>query len=506
MSDAFISSEVSRRLAAGRLRKLATRLYTPNLEDDACDIVRRNLWDIVAGYFPGALIADRTALELKPAEDGSVCLVSSGGTDIELPGGVILRPRRGATPQPDDLPFLNGGLHLSSRARAYLDNLRPSRTRRRRMRRTLSREEIEDHLEKLMASGGKEACNRLRDDARGIAKPIDRSEQLLQLNSIIGAMMGTRAERLSAPTARARARGRPYDRARIALFEDLFRNLRQTPIGEQRPAPRDGIGNATLAFFDAYFSNYIEGTEFEIGEAAEIVFQGRIPPQRPADAHDILGVWKIVSDVSEMRSVPESADEMVELLRARHSTALAGRPEKTPGFLKTRSNRVGAIVFVAPEAILGTIDRGFEFYRGLDSPFHRAVFVHFLVSEIHPFDDGNGRLARIMMNAELISANEERILIPTVYRRNYIAAQRALSVGNSAKPQISALDFARRWTAAIPWGRMDTTESHLGACNAFYSEADADKEGIRLQMPEGLGRSARNREKSGRRVLTRPKT
>jgi len=32
----------------------------------------------------------------------------------------------------------------------------------------------------------------------------------------------------------------------------------------------------------------------------------------------------------------------------------------------------------------------------------------FLVSEVHPFLDGNGRIARVMMNAELILA--ERVL------------------------------------------------------------------------------------------------
>ena len=32
----------------------------------------------------------------------------------------------------------------------------------------------------------------------------------------------------------------------------------------------------------------------------------------------------------------------------------------------------------------------------------------FLVSEAHPFADGNGRTARIMMNAELIAAGQER--------------------------------------------------------------------------------------------------
>ena len=32
----------------------------------------------------------------------------------------------------------------------------------------------------------------------------------------------------------------------------------------------------------------------------------------------------------------------------------------------------------------------------------------FLISEVHPFDDGNGRIARVMMNAELVSAADVR--------------------------------------------------------------------------------------------------
>src|SRR6266481_3506318 len=89
VSGTQISREVSRAVKAGRLRKLASRLYTRNLTDPPEAIVQRNLWPIVAGYFPGALIADRTALENAPAQDGSVCLVAQGGNDIKLPGLVL---------------------------------------------------------------------------------------------------------------------------------------------------------------------------------------------------------------------------------------------------------------------------------------------------------------------------------------------------------------------------------------------------------------------------------
>ena len=484
VSKASISSEVSRRVADGRLRKLASRLYTRNLGDAPRAIVRRNLWSIVSGYFPGALVADRTALELQPASDGSVCLVSAHGADIALPG-VILRPRRGAPPQKDDQPFMNQELYLSSQARAYLDNLCASRRGGGKVPRTLARMDIEARLERLMASAGIDACNRLRDDARRISEGIGRTEQRAELDRIVGALAGTGDAQLRAPSAQARARGRAYDSRRVALFENLFTALRQTPVRTLRPRPRDGIGNATFAFFEAYFSNYIEGTEFEVEEAASIVFQGRIPQQRPADAHDILGVWQIVSDQSEMRRLPKTADELIAILRNRHAIALGGRPQASPGRFKTLPNRVGTIDFVAPDAVLGTLEKGFDIYRGLDVPFHRAAFMHFLVSEVHPFSDGNGRLARIMMSAEFAAANEERLIVPTAYRDNYIAGLRAISSGHSVAPFVRRLDFARRWTAAMTWGPLDQTQERLHACNAFDSEAELEAKGVRLRMPEG---------------------
>ena len=118
---------VSRAVKAGKLRKLASRLYTRNLDDPSEMIIARNSWNIVIGYFPGALVADRTALENAPASDGSICLITARGQNIPLPG-LTLRPRRGPGPLPTDRPFL-GELFLSSTARAYLENMRPSRAR-----------------------------------------------------------------------------------------------------------------------------------------------------------------------------------------------------------------------------------------------------------------------------------------------------------------------------------------------------------------------------------------
>ena len=79
MPEAFVSSTeisraVSRAAKAGRLRKLAPRLYPRNFTGTPEAIVRRNLWGIVAGYFPDALLADRTAFTVAPEADGSLFL------------------------------------------------------------------------------------------------------------------------------------------------------------------------------------------------------------------------------------------------------------------------------------------------------------------------------------------------------------------------------------------------------------------------------------------------
>ena len=149
---------------------------------------------------------------------------------------------------------------------------------------------------------------------------------------------------------------------------------------------------------------FIEGTEFELEEARAIVMDQAIPTSRPADAHDIIGTFKIVSDDHEMRRVPDSADALLELLCSRHATMMSARPDKRPGLLKEAPNRAGSTHFVMPRLVRGTLERAFEVYRALEQPLERAILIMFAVAEVHPFDDGNGRVARIMMNAELIRA------------------------------------------------------------------------------------------------------
>jgi Fic family protein len=471
VSDTKISKSVFEAVDRGDLRKIGSRLYTRNLEEDPERLVRRNWYRLITHYYPDALIADRTALENRPAEDGSVFLISKKARNIELPG-VVFRSRKGPGPLDSDTPFI-GGARLASTPRAYLENMRESRSRDGRVPRTLSREEIERRLDALIRQRGEGPIQKLRDDSRALAPELKLEEEFETLNNIIGALLGTREARIESAVGKARASGQPYDPDRIPLFEALFIALRET-IPTPRPAPdRNGEANANLAFFEAYFSNFIEGTEFSVGEAREIVFEGAIPAGRPEDAHDVLGTFRIVSDRREMNILPTRLEEFEALLRRRHATIMEARPEKNPGGFKSKGNQAGSTLFVAPDLVNGTLDKGFEFYRALEEPFQKASFMMILVSEVHPFVDGNGRTARIMMNAELVAGGQERIIIPTAYRTDYLGALKAFSANGLTEPLIRMLDAAQAYTNSIDWSSFDGAQRMLEESRAFAEGEDA---------------------------------
>ena len=132
-------------VARCELRRLARGLYTRNLIDSPEDVIRRNLYDVVAAFFPSALIADRSAhLGARPTDDGSLFLVHDRSADAVLPG-LTLRPRRGPPATESDLP-LPVELQMSSVPRALLENAALSRGRKGRAPRTLTRAELVEWL------------------------------------------------------------------------------------------------------------------------------------------------------------------------------------------------------------------------------------------------------------------------------------------------------------------------------------------------------------------------
>jgi hypothetical protein len=96
--------------------------------------------------------------------------------------------------------------------------------------------------------------------------------------------------------------------------------------------------------------------------------------------------------------------------------------------------------------------------------------------------DGNGRIARIMMNAELVAAKEQRIIIPTIYRPHYLSALKSIFNRASAEPLVRMLDFAQRFSQSMDWAGFPLAETELKAANTFIERAEADQRGLRLRI------------------------
>lgn len=460
----------SRAAARGQIRRLARGLYTANLDEPPEQLIRRRWYDVAALYFPDAVIVDRSAVLAAPAEDGSLFLdIGARPVNprrVSLPG-LTLRPRNGVGPVVGDTPFM--ALRISSPPRSALENMRPSRART-GVARTLRREELEHWLDRLARARGPEALSELCDRAREIAPLLGADSEQKELERLIGALLGTRDAPLLTRAARARSAGLGYDRDRLTLLEALRAELAMQAF-PARPQPRDP--ERLLAFFEAYFSNWIEGTIFDVDEAEQIVFEGYIPTQRPADAHDVLGTFRAVTDPRLRSSPPADPDDLEDYLRNAHELIMAGRPEAAPGEYKERANRAGMTLFVAPDLVRGTLREGFAMMQTLTDGLARATFGMFLVTEVHPFADGNGRVARLLMNAELSSEKLCRVLVPLSYRDEYVAAQRSLSHNGDPVPLWRMIDRAQRWASKMSWSGHDYVLNALEATNALIPPEQA---------------------------------
>lgn len=470
------ANRISRALKAGRLRRLIRGVYSRDLYSDPAELVRLHWRELVAHTFPGALLTHRSALEYEPSPKGILYLTHTQDRVVHWPG-LVLKLSKGPHAGPDDRELFKG-LRVSSEERALLENLMPARFSGGE-RRTLDRVQVEDRLLKQLDARGEQALGKIRDKARERAAELGMQTAFEKLDRIIGALLATRHAHLESPAAKARAAGEPYDTGRLRLFDTLANALLRWVPPDRPERTATATSFRDLAFFESYFSNYIEGTEFEVAEAADIVFRGAILPNRSGDSHDILGTFAVCSDRQGMAHAASDPDSFLEMLRERHGTLLRGRPEKEPGVFKLRANRAGNTTFVDPDLVRGTLKAGFAHMAMLNDPLARAIYMMFLISEVHPFNDGNGRVARVMMNAELVAGSRSKLIIPTVYRDDYLLALRKLSRTEQPDAYIRMMDRAHAWSHCLE----PLSYAHLHA-QMLQSNAYQEPEEAKLTWPE----------------------
>jgi hypothetical protein len=203
------------------------------------------------------------------------------------------------------------GLHLSGPARVLVENIdtqgRPPRYR-------AGTRAVEDRIDELARSGGAGRIRNVMDQLDVIAgsfDPVAVEAVRARLTAVLGSFSSgvlVTSDRLA-----ARLGGEPFDQHRLEVVEGLCSLLdRRAPRPEHAHPPMARW--EWLAFFEAYFSNFIEGTEFGVEEARRIAVEGLVPESRPADAHDVSATYRLAVDPADRVLVPRSGPELIQIL------------------------------------------------------------------------------------------------------------------------------------------------------------------------------------------------
>ncbi|TGV15186.1 Fic family protein [Mesorhizobium sp. M8A.F.Ca.ET.173.01.1.1] len=123
------------------------------------------------------------------------------------------------------------------------------------------------------------------------------------------------------------------------------------------------------------------------------------------------------------------------------ASALAGY-RNHPVYLKGSSHVPPRV-----EAVLDGMDALFDLLEAEADPAVRAVLGHWLLGYVHPYPDGNGRVARFLMNAMLASGGYPWTVVRVEDRKAYLAGLEQASVGMNVKPFAEFLAKRVKWSS-----------------------------------------------------------
>ncbi|MGA9333293.1 MAG: Fic family protein, partial [Rudaea sp.] len=242
---------------------------------------------------------------------------------------------------------------------------------------------------------------------------------------------------------------------------------------------------------EALLSSQIEGTQSSLSDL--LLFELDETPGVPID--DVEEVSNYVAALNHgLRRIRNDHFPLsLRLIREIHAVLLRGGrgANKNPGeFRKTqnwiggRSPVVASFVPPPPERLdecLNAFERFLHEPKEHTSPLIKAALAHLQFETIHPFNDGNGRVGRLLI--ALILCTEGVLREPTLYLSLYFKARK--------QQYYDQLDHVRStgdweaWLGFFLEGVSSTSQQAVETAQKILSLFTADREKVR-----GLGRRA----------------
>lgn len=173
----------------------------------------------------------------------------------------------------------------------------------------------------------------------------------------------------------------------------------------------------------AYSSNALEGNSLTEIETKIVIEDGITIGGKPVKDHfEALGhseAYDLLYDLAKGKEITEAN------IKALHRLFYYRIDEKQAGKYRKHKVIITGTTFIppAPERIpdlMKAFSENIPAYRKKLHPVEFAAIIHKELVMIHPFIDGNGRAARLIMNLALLQTGYPIAVIPPVLRREYL--------------------------------------------------------------------------------------
>lgn len=188
-----------------------------------------------------------------------------------------------------------------------------------------------------------------------------------------------------------------------------------------------------LVMKEAELSSRIEGTIATANEVYQQQAGEKFEPRKDADIHEIINYRSTLRTAGQMLGRNPLS---LHLLRQMHDNLMQGvrGQNKNPGMFRETQNWIGPrgctleeATYVPPSPLVlpELLEQFVDFANNLDEsldPIIQTALVHAQFELIHPFDDGNGRIGRILI--PLLLVKRGCIVSPSLYISGYLEAHR----------------------------------------------------------------------------------
>ena len=162
-----------------------------------------------------------------------------------------------------------------------------------------------------------------------------------------------------------------------------------------------------------YNSNAIENSTLTLKDTEDILLRDSI--KKDHDIREIYEAKNLAKITETLLSRPDEPVSVVSIL-AFHKMLLSGIKDEWAGRFRSGKEwvRVGAHVGANPDFVEQLMaELTVDYNKDNDSYFlDRVAWFHAEFETIHPFNDGNGRLGRVLINQQLMNLAFPPIIIP----------------------------------------------------------------------------------------------